>query len=92
MIDEASDLRNVSDLCAQEGIELHGDVGQPYCCGERMKVMGWLVGPDYAECLQCGKAIGNAASPHISGCFRSDDWLKERGDKTWYCIAKGRDA
>ena len=79
-------LFDVADLCQREGIELRGDDGQPYCCGERMNVRGGIIGPDFAECRKCGKAIGNAASPHINGgCIPSDEWIKENGNKTW-CV------
>jgi len=78
---------DVTDLCQREGIELRGDDGQPYCCGERMNVRGGIIGPDFAECRKCGKAIGNAASPHINGgCIPSDEWIKENGNKTWYVL------
>ena len=79
-------LFDVTDLCQREGIELRGEDGQPYCCGGRMNVRGGMIGPDFAECRKCGKAIGNAASPHINGGrIPSDEWIKEHGDKTW-CV------
>jgi len=85
------DLLDVSDLCQCEGIELRGEDGQPYCCGERMIVKGGLIGPDFAECRRCGKAIGNAASPHINGGgIPSAEWLDEHGDKTWYLMRAAR--
>ena len=80
-------LFDVTDLCQREGIELRGDDGQPYCCGERMDVRGGIIGPDFAKCRKCGKAIGNAASPHINGGrIPSDEWIKENGNKTWYVL------
>ena len=81
-------LFDVTDLCQREGIELRGDDGQPFCCGERMSVRSGILGPDYAECRKCGKAIGNAASPHINGGRISfDEWVKKQGDKTW-CVLR----
>ena len=80
-------LFDVTDLCQREGIELRGDDGKPYCCGERMNFRGGIIGPDFAECRKCGKAIGNVASPHINGGYiPSDEWIKENGNKTWYVI------
>ncbi len=75
-------MRTVSECCAEHGIELRGDDGQPFHCGERMRVKSGLLGPDYAIC-KCGLAIGNLASPHISGCIPSAEWLSANGAKTW---------
>ena len=84
---KSTPLLAVSDLCQRECIELRGDDGQPFCCGVRMHVKAGIFGPDFAECLTCGKMIGNAASPHINGGFiPSDEWIKEHGDKTWYLM------
>lgn len=75
-------MQTVTELCAELGIELRGDDGQPFHCGERMRVKSGLMGPDYAEC-RCGLKIGNMASPHVSGCFPSQQWLEENGNRTW---------
>ena len=75
-------MRTVTDLCAELGIDLRGEDGQPWHCGERMRVKSGLMGPDYAEC-KCGLIIGNAASPHISGGIPSEDWCNEHGNRTW---------
>ena len=61
------ELFDVTTLCKMHNIDLRGNDGQPYCCGERMKVKSGLLGPGYARCLKCGKTIGNVASPHING-------------------------
>jgi hypothetical protein len=84
---ESTQLFDVSDLCRRESIELRGDDGQPFCCGVRMRVKVGMFGHDSAECLTCGKMIGNAASPHINGGFiPSGEWIKEHGNKTWYLM------
>ena len=72
-------LFDVTDLCQREGIELRGDDGQPYCCGERMNVRGGIIGPDFAECRKCGKAIGNAAKPATKSCTWTED-----ADGNWH--------
>lgn len=83
-MNDKSELSSITDLCRREGIELRGDDGQPYCCGARMNVRGGILGPDYAECLRCGKAIGNMASPHVNGRgLPVDEWLETRGRETW---------
>ncbi len=83
-------MRTVTDLCAELGIELRGDDGQPFHCGERMRVKSGLMGPDYAEC-KCGLRIGNAASPHINGgCILDDKWCEEHGDRTWVKLSAQR--
>jgi len=86
-------MKKVEELCADLKIELRGEDGQPYCCGERMNVRAGLMGPDYAECQKCGEIIGNVASPHINGGFiLSDEWLTEHGDATWAEIEHRKDA
>jgi len=77
-------LFDVTTLCNMLGIELRGDDGQPYCCGERMDVRGGLLGTDYAGCLKCGKAIGNAASPHCNGGrIVSEKFFTDHPQGTW---------
>jgi len=91
MIDD--NLLDITTLCKREGIDLRGDDGQPYCCGERMTVRSGIIGPDYAHCAICGKAIGNAASPHINGGYiPPEEWFAEHGTRTWYRLATGAPA
>lgn len=79
---DASDLRTIRDLCAEQGIELKDEDGQPFCCEQRMTVSGGILGPDHAECEMCGKTIGNVASPHINGGHIATDEFVKSG-KTW---------
>jgi hypothetical protein len=80
----SDELKSVVDLCRDEGIELVGDEGHPYCCGERMQTKSGVFGTDYARCRSCGKTVGNLASPHINGHgFMTDEWLEEHGPRTW---------
>jgi len=79
---DASDLRTIRELCAEIGIELRGEDGQPFCCDQRMRVSGGIIGPDHARCEVCGKEIGNLASPHVNGGrVPTDEFLKS--EKTW---------
>lgn len=80
-------LRSVAVLCFDEGIELIGEEGHPYCCGKRMETRSGIIGVDYAKCLECGKTIGNMASPHISGCIMSDEWFEKHRYWTWALLA-----
>ena len=76
-------MQTVEELCKQLGIELKGDHGQPYHCGERMNVKSGILGPDYAKC-KCGLEIGNMSSPHINGGhILGDEWYQENGNATW---------
>jgi len=78
------EMKSVVDLCGELEIELRGDDGQPFCCGERMQTKAGLIGTDYAKCHVCGKAIGNAGSPHINGGYvLPEEWFAEHGNKTW---------
>lgn len=75
-------MDTVTELCKKFGIELQPPDGQPFHCGQRMDVRSGIVGPDYAECKICGLAIGNIASPHISGIiFQINDEI--RAERTW---------
>ena len=83
---------DLQTLCKLHNIELRGDDGQPYCCGERMNVKGGLIGPDYAECLKCKKTIGDITSPHINGgLILPDKVYKDHLDGAWVCLEKGED-
>jgi len=74
----------VEEIVRRLGIELRGEDGQPYCCGDRMQVKGGLFGPDYGKCDQCGKRIWNAASPHVNGgILLHDDVLAAWGNALW---------
>lgn len=76
-------MKTVTDLCEELGIELKPPDGQPYHCGNRMKVKSGICGPDYAEC-NCGLRIGNMLSPHINGGIIPDEnWIEEHGEATW---------
>lgn len=79
---EFFDIRDIDDVKARTGIELCGDDGQPYCCGQRMQIKGGIIGPDYAKCHVCGQEIGDAASPHINGGYIPTKEFLESG-KTW---------
>jgi len=80
-------MRTVTECCKENGIELRGDDGQPYHCGERMSVRSGIIGPDYATC-KCGLAIGNLASPHVSGAIMSKAWFEEHRDRTWVKVSE----
>ena len=79
---EFIDIRDIAEVRRRTGIELRGDDGKPYCCGQRMQVKSGVMGPDYAKCHACGQAIGNAASPHINGGYIPTDEFVKSG-KTW---------
>ena len=88
-IDKGPELTDVRTLAAAHGIELRGDDGQPYHCGERMQVRSGLVGPDYALC-RCGLAIGDMASPHINGgIVFVKEWYEQHGHRTWTLLSEG---
>ncbi len=77
-------MLDVRTLCAQLGIELQGEDGQPFHCGQRMRTYSGILGTDLAVCEVCGLRIGNVASPHINGGLVFEDkWYEEHGDKTW---------
>ena len=82
------ELFSVVVLCSDEGIELRGDEGHPFCCGQRMLTKSGICGTDYAKCEKCGKTIGNVASPHIGGVLPSEEWFSERGYWTWARLDK----
>ncbi len=86
--DELADVRTI---CEAAGVELKGEDGQPFCCGERMYVGEGVLGPNYARCDKCGKEIRNLASPHVNGGYlMSDDWFAEHGDRTWMAFRPTR--
>jgi len=76
-------MKTVTDLCADLGIELRGEDGHPYHCGEKMETRGGIVGIDQARCLCCGLEIANAASPHINGHGLPPGEVIEGGE-TWF--------
>ena len=79
-----AELTDVRTLCAKLGIELQGEQGHPFHCGQRMKTYSGIMGTDLAICEVCGLTIGNIASPHINGGFlMGDEWHKKHGDRTW---------
>lgn len=84
-------IRDVDEVKRLTGIELRGDDGQPYCCGQRMNVKGGIMGPDYARCKVCGQEIGNYRSPHISGSLLGDAWFDDP-KKTWAQIQPKEEA
>ena len=82
---ETGDIRAT---CAKAGIELQGEEGQPYHCGQRMQVKEGIFGPDYARCL-CGLVIGNLASPHINGgLVYSETWYDDNADTSWTILQR----
>lgn len=86
---ETLELADVRTIAARHGIELRGDDGQPYHCGERMEVRSGILGTDYAKC-KCGLAIGNMASPHVNGGYvMSDEWFEKHDGKAWARIDSG---
>ena len=87
---DQQELKSVVVLCFDEGIELRGEEGHPFCCGERMRTKSGIMGTDYAKCLKCGKAIGNMASPYINGIgFPKRKWLEEHKQYTWLRLDEG---
>lgn len=81
VLEVESDVRTV---CEAAGIDLRGDDGQPFCCGERMEVRSGILGPDYGKCHKCGTEIRNMASPHVNGGYAPDPDAEEvREGRTW---------
>lgn len=60
----ATDVRAAA---ARIGVDLRGEDGQPYHCGERMTVKGGILGTDYAKCETCGALLLRIDSPHTNG-------------------------
>lgn len=84
-------MYSIRQLARREGIELRGDDGQPFHCGERMNVRGGIIGSDYGRC-KCGLEVGNLASPHIahqgSTCILwGDEWLDAHKSRTWAVLS-----
>jgi hypothetical protein len=80
-------MYSIRQLARREGIELQGDDGQPYHCGERMRVGSGIAGPHYARC-KCGLEVGNLASPHIAhtgstAVLWNDGWFDAHKTRTW---------
>lgn len=66
------------------GVELRGEDGQPFCCGERMDVKGGLVGVDYCKCRACGNLLTRIDSPHTNGGHIFDAEVYDAlGDEVW---------
>lgn len=75
----------VVEVAASVGIELRGEDGQPYHCGERMTVYSGVVGPDRASCEACGLTIENGLSPHMNGgYFLPDDVFEAHPHGAWW--------
>lgn len=78
---------DVRTICERVGIELRevdGEEGIPFCCGQRMRVKGGVMGPDYADCGVCRQQIYNSASPHINGGYvLSEEIMAAHGDFMW---------
>ena len=89
MFDETVDVRTA----AQIGVELHGEDGQPFHCGQRMTVKGGIVGTDYAKCETCGVALLRLDSPHVNGGHIFDAATYESlGDNVWKAFPARVDA
>lgn len=66
------------------GVELRGEEGHPFCCGDRMTVKGGIFGVDYASCETCGNYLYRIDSPHTNGGHvLSDEGYAELGDRIW---------
>lgn len=66
------------------GVELRGEDGQPFCCGDRMTVKGGIFGVDYASCEKCGNYLYRIDSPHTNGGHVfSDEAYEELGERVW---------
>lgn len=77
-------LGTVKTVARRAGIELRGEDGQPYHCGQRMHVKGGIFGSDWARCEACGLTMANYASPHINhGRLFDDDWYEKWGHRCW---------
>ena len=75
------DARTIAE---RAGIELRGEDGQPFHCGERMETRGGILGTDYARCRTCGLKMVNAASPHVNGgLVLNEDIMEEYGESLW---------
>ena len=79
--EQYGDVQTVAD---RAGVELQGEEGIPFHCGERMHVKSGILGPDYAKCETCGLLLYNAASPHVNGgIVWKEDVLDKFGDGLW---------
>ena len=79
--EEFGDVRTVAE---RAGIELRGEEGIPFHCGERMQVKEGVMGPDYARCSPCGLTMLNAASPHVNGgVVWNEQVMEEFGNVLW---------
>ena len=80
----ATDVRSAA---ASAGIELCGDDGQPFHCGQRMMTRAGIAGTDYCRCEICGVRLEDVLSPHINSghVYRlSDEELARPQElKTW---------
>lgn len=74
------------------GVELRGEDGQPYCCGERMHVKGGIFGVDYAHCETCRNLLYRIDSPHTNGglVFTEEEYAA-LGDEVWIALNHERD-
>lgn len=72
------------------GVELRGEDGQPFCCGERMHVKGGIFGVDYAKCETCGNRLVRIDSPHTNGgyVFSAEEY-DSLGDRVWVASSVG---
>ena len=74
----------VEKACESIGVELRGEEGHPFCCGERMHVKGGIFGVDYARCSTCENLLTRIDSPHTNGgyVFTAEEY-DELGDEVW---------
>ena len=83
-LEHPNDYSDVKTIAERAGVELQGEEGHPFCCGERMHTKAGLWGVDYAKCEKCKKMIVNCASPHINGGIVFTDEVYEKwGDAMW---------
>ena len=69
---EDVDAKPVREAAAALGIDLLPPDGQPYHCGERCRVSGGIIGPDYVRCRKCGIGMVDLLSPHVNGGYVPD--------------------
>ena len=80
----------VREAAAALGIDLRGDDGQPYHCGEPCHVQGGIIGPDFVRCGKCGAEMINLLSPHVNGGYVPDARaLEAYPDGAWVVNAQG---
>ena len=81
---------DVRTVCANVGIDLRGDEGHPYHCGDRMTTKSGLFGVDMAVCESCKLEVRWLVSPHVNGGHIPDGSLSdEEYERQWVAIRDG---